>query len=255
MKKGEKTIGELINEHEKHAFYGHFIFLLKSKITYFIWQENLDELLKLISKYEKETISRNKKFKDKTLSQIKSRNYLKKFIKSFHNYVASVYSLEEQYKEFLSPTSNLTIKQSFEKMFDKPPRLFIFALRNNITHHTIPPISISVSHRKNQDNKGNTIFVTKGQFNVSKNTILSNLRNSNSKFLKNNKKKNILYQYISKQYKSKLSINLKDVIKNHQKLLLGHIKSTNNQIIRINKAGYQEVEKIYKTIINRQSKI
>lgn len=255
MNKNSKTISELIEEYENHAFYNRYDFLLKSKTTYYIWRENFTDLLKFINKYEKETISRNKKFQDKTLSRAKRRNYLKKFIKLFHNYAAAVYSAEEQCKDFLSSSQYQNIKSEFDKIFNEPLRLFIFALRNNITHHTIPPISISVHHKKRIAKTGDVIFVTKGHFNVKKNVVLSDLYNNNSKFLRDRNKKIILYAHINKQYKNKLSIDLKETIKKHQTLFLKYLKRTNNQIIATDRNGYQEIGKLHKTIIYRQNKI
>ena len=260
MNINRKSISKLIEEYENHSFYERYNFILKSKITYYIWQENFTDLIKLINKYEKETISRNKKFQNKTLSRVRSRNYFIKFIKLFHNYVAAAYLIEEQYKDFLFVGANQNIKNKFEKIFDEPLRLFIFALRNNITHHTIPPISISIHHKKGISNMGDTIFIAKGAFQVNKNKILSDLDNKDSKFLggstKNRDKlRSILRSYLASQHRGKLSIDLEGVIKKHHGITLKYKRTADHQIVALDKDGYREIERLHKTIIHKQSKI
>ena len=258
----EKTIGELINDYESSGCYNIYYFLLKLKYIRYVFEDNFRELLNHINKYERETVSKRKKFKEKKLTIIKSRNYLKGFIKYFHNYAAAVYSVEEHYNEFLPMERSAWEK--FKTIKQEPLHLFIFALRNNITHYTIPPISISINYKKRMMSQGEVLFLTKGQFKVSKAAILSDNQNaqptrrrgqSNSKFLSDDTKRNILCAYISRKYKGSLSIDLKDVAKKHHKMFLKHINKIDSELIGMNKTEYCKTERLYKEIIKRQSKL
>ncbi len=259
MKK-EKTIGELINDYRSSSCYNIHYFLLKSRYIRYVFEDNFRELLKHINKYEREIFSKRQNFKEKKLTGIKSHNYLKKFIKYFHNYVAVVYSVEGHCDKFL-PTRG-SMRGKFDVMKREPLRLFIFALRNNITHYTIPPISISVKHKKRTTSHGEVLFLTKGHFKVSKTAILSDNQNaqptrrsgqSNSEFLIDDIKRNILCAYISRRYKNSSSINLKDVVIKHHKMFLKYINKIDSELIGMNKTGYCETERLYKEIIKRQS--
>lgn len=259
----QKTINELINNYKSSDCYELYDFMLKSKGIRYVFEDNFKELLNYINKYEKETTSRQKKFKDKMLSRIKSRNRLNKFIKYFHNYVASTYSLEEHYKEFLSSVSYKDIKKKFEDIYENPLRLFVFAVRTNITHYTIPPISIAVHHKRNKTSGGDVLFLTKGSFKISKFAILTdhhkatttNGNRSDSKFIANDNKRKILYAYISKEFKSGSFIDLKEVVKKHYIAFLKHINKVDNELITIKKIGYNKTEKLHKEIIRKQSKL
>ncbi|MCD6232796.1 hypothetical protein J7J81_00200 [bacterium] len=237
--------------------------MLRSKCIRYVFEDNFRELLNHINNYEKETTSKQKRFKDRSLSRIKSRNYLKKFIKYFHNYAAITYSLEQHYDKFLLSFSSCTnTRREFEKIYCNPLRLFIFAVRNNITHHTVPPVSISVSHKRVETKRGKILFFSKGKFNIDRLAILSDFwktqpfsgNRSDSKFLKNDEKRRILHSYISREYKG-LSIDLKKVIKEHYKTFSNHIDNINKKLIKIDQAGYCKTENLYKKIVKRQSKL
>ncbi len=258
--KYKKSISELIDEYESNSSYKLHNFLLISKHIQYVFEDNFKELLNHITKYEKETVSRGKKFKEKKLTRIKNRNYLKKFIKYFHNYVAAVYSAEEHYNKFLP--MKRSVWEKFKTIKQEPLHLFIFALRNNITHYTIPPISISVIHKKRMTSQGEVLFLTKGQFRVNKAAILSDHQNaqptrrrgqSNSKFLSNDSKRNILYRYILEKYRGTSSIDLKRVIKNHRILFLKYIRKADSELVESDKIQYSEIKKLYQEIIKRQS--
>jgi len=252
--KREKTISELIKEYEDSMAYKLYNFLLRSNHARYIFEDNYRELSGHVSKYEYETTSSQKTFKDKSLPRIKSRNRLRKFIKYFHNYASATYSLEEHYDKFFSSIAYKKTKQKFSSLYEEPLRLFIFAVRNNITHYTIPPISVSVQHKKNKTIKGETLFVTKGHFNMSKSAILSDhwkaqpigkkKNHSSSRFLENDNKRKVLCAYISKEYRGRLSIDLKDIVKKHQDLFLKYLEGANKEIVAMDETEYRKTEKL-----------
>lgn len=264
MKK-EKTISELINDYESSSCYKLYNFLLRSKYIRYVFEDNFRELLNHINNYEEETTSKQDKFKYRSLSRTKSRNYLKKFIKYFHNYVAITYSLEGYYGKFFSSPSYKDIRAEFEKIYCDPLRLFIFAVRNNIIHYTVLPVSASVHHKKIEAKEGKILFLTKGGFKIDKLVILSDHQEakpiptknnqSDSKFLTNDTKRRILCSYISKQYKGVLSLDLKKIAIEHYEIFSNHIDDINKKLIEVDKIEYHKMENLHKKIVRRQSKL
>lgn len=262
MTREEKTINEIIQKYESSSGYKIYNFLLRTKFIQYIFEDNFRELLNHINKYEKETASKDNKFKIIRLSRTKTRNYLKKIIKYLYNYSAITYSLEEHYGKFLTSLSIRDIREEFEAIYNEPFRLFIFAIRNNLTHYTVPPFSISVNHEKIKMKDVN-LFLSKGRFNIDKLAILSDDREarpingrrnrSDSKFLENDGKRSILCSYISSNYEG-LHIDLKEVIKEHHKEFSSHIDNIKKRLIELNEAEYNKTENLHKKIIKRQNK-
>jgi hypothetical protein len=242
--------------------YRIYNFLLKAKFIQYIFEDNFRELLNHIEKYERETALKGDKLKIVSLSRIRTQNYLKKFIKYFHNYAAATYSLEEHYGKFLTSLSRVDIKTEFDTFNNNPFRLFVFAIRNYLTHYSIPSFSISVS-QKNIKIKEGSLFLDKGKFNINKLEILSDdqesrpvngRRNQSSKFLVNDEKRGILCSYIKRNYKGLLNIDIKDFIEIHHREFSNHINNINERLIKINEGEYKKIKYLHKKIVKRQNK-
>lgn len=262
MTKEEKTINEIIQKYESSSGYKIYNFLLRTKFIQYIFKDNFRKLINHIHEYEKETATKDNKFKIIRLSRTKTWNYLRKFIKHFHNYSAITYSLEEHYEKFLTSLSSRDIRTEFVTIYYKPFRLFIFAVRNNLTHYTVPPFSISINH-KIIKMKDVNLFVSKGRFNIDRLAILSDDREarpingrrnrSDSKFLENDGKRRILRSYISSNYEG-LHIDLKEVIEEHHRKFSSHINNIKKRLIELNEAEYNKTKDLHKKIIKIQNK-
>jgi hypothetical protein len=264
MSNKRKTIGEIVDEYEDSSGYKLYNFLLNANYTQYIFEDNYRELLNHVTKYEKITTSKQKnvEFREIILSRVKNRNYLKKFTKYLCNYAASVYSIEENYKDFLFCDSfDKEIWEEFKKIEDEPLHLFVFAIRNHFTHHKIPPISISVQYSKGGVMETEFFIFTKGTFKLKKSAITSDYLKTQtgstyeSKFIKNKNKLRQLYYYVEKKYRGTLSINLKEIISSHYDLFRNHIDNFNNRLINKYKTEYDETKKLHQNVLKKQSRL
>jgi len=267
MSNNNKSIQEFIKEYEDSPGHKLYDFLIKANCILYVFDDNYRELFNHITKYEKETASKQKniKFKEVILSRVKNRNYLRRFVKYLHNYTASVYSLENHYRNFLFGDNGDGFDEeewnNFARIKEKPLRLFIFGLRNYLTHYAIPPVSISVKYSKNRDGKTEFFVSTKGLFKLSKSAIISDYHkvqfgsNYKSKFLKNKRLLENLYWYVSREYRSTLSIDLKEVISNHHKLFHNHVDNSNSQLIRKYEPEYYKTKELHQNIVRMQNSL
>lgn len=269
MSENNKSVHELINGYEASPGYELYNFLIQINCFLYVFNDNYKELFNHITKYEKETSSKQKsiEFKEMMPSKTKNRNYLKKFVKYLHNYAASVYSLENHYKNFLFGNNGDGFDKkewdNFAKIKKEPLRLFIFGLRNYLTHHAIPPVSISVNCNRDQSGKTEFFVFTKGSFKLPKSAITLDYHhkarlgsNYKSKFLnKDEELLRTLYLYVSKEYRDTLSIDLKEVVSNHRKLFHGYINEFNEQLIKKFEAEYYKTKKLHQNIIKIQSRV
>lgn len=264
MSNKNKSIHKMVDEYEASPGYELYNFLLKANCTLYIFEDNYRELLNHVTKYEEATTTRQKntRFKEIVFSRIKSRNYLKKFIKYLHNYTASVYSIEEHYKDFLDRDRyDPQAWKKFSKISSNPLHLFVFALRNHLTHHGVPSISISVKHSRD-DITGSKFFITtKGLFQISRLSILSALHNIKtgsqypSKFISNERRRKNLYAYLSKEYSGTLSIDLKEIVAKHYEVFRRHVIDFNQQMIKKYASEYRATQKLHRNIVKAQNNI
>lgn len=263
MNKNKKSIHELVAEYEASSGYRLFSFLLNASYLQYVLESNYKELLSHITKYEKATTTRQKNtaFRGVVLSKIKSRNYLKKFIKYLHNYAASVYSMEEHYKDFLDwGKYDPRAWKKFSKISSNPLHLLVFALRNHLTHHGVPSISISVRYSRD-DITGSGLFITtKGLFKISRLAILSALRNVKtgshypSKFISDEKQRKDLYAYLSREY-SGTFIDLKEIVTKHYEAFWHHVTNFNQRMIKKYESEYRATERLHRNIVKVQTKL
>ncbi|MCF7917971.1 hypothetical protein K9L27_03165 [Candidatus Gracilibacteria bacterium] len=264
-----KTIQELLEDYENSEGLCWYDFFICIDYSFYSFRENFKELMKHIEKYEKEIFStqKNTEFKDVHLSLTKTRNYRKKFFRLFYNYVATTYSLEENYINFLvDKKEDPIIGKNFETINKVPERLFVFALRNFTTHHKTFNFSNSIEHIKTPDFQGgNFIITTKGQFVIKKADILSDFdkvlcdksvpqKNKNSEYLYNKKSLSTLHSYIHQNFKN-LNINLKDVVQTHFDLFNKHLNTINDEIKTKNKKAISEARALNKEIVKKQNSI
>jgi len=256
MSKKNKPIHEMVDEYEASSGYKLHNFLLNINYILYTFSDNYRELLKHVTKYEKATISKQKntEFKEVTPSRAKSRNYLKKFVKYLHNYTASVYSVGEYYKD-----NNFN---RFAEIKKNPLDLFVFALRNHLTHHAVPSVSISVKYSRGGITGTGFFISSKGIFGINKSAITLDHRkkvelgrNYKSKFIWNQRLLGRLDSYISKNYRGVLSIDLKKVVSNHYKLFQNYVKGFNNRLIEEHKTQYYKTKKLHQDIIKKQSSL
>ena len=268
MSNNRKIIGEIVDEYEASLGYKLYNFLLNANYIKHVFEDNYRELLNHVTRYEKITTSKQKnvEFREIILSRVKSRNYLKKFTKYLHNYVASVYSIEGNYKDFLFRDSfDKEAWKEFKKIENEPLHLFVLALRTHVTHYKIPPISISIEHHieHHKDRVVETEFFifTKGTFKLKKSAMTSDYLKTQtsstyeSKFIRDKNKLRQLYYYVEKKYRGTLSINLKEVISGHYDLFRNHIDNFNNRLINKYKTEYDETKKLHQNILEKQNKL
>lgn len=264
MNKNMKSIHKIIEEYEASPGYQLFSFLLSASYLRYVFESNSRELLSHITKYEKATTTRRKntRFKEIVFSRIKSKNYLKKFIKYLHNYTASVYSIEEHYKDFLDREKyDSQAWKKFSKISRNPFHLFVFALRNHLTHHGVPSISISVKHNRDSVTGSEFFITTKGLFQISRLSILSALHNIRTgsqyplKFISNESLRKNLYAYLSKEYSGTLSIDLKGIVARHHEAFRRHVTDFNQQMIKKYESEYCATEMLHRNIVKAQNNL
>lgn len=231
----------------------------------FIFEENYKDLAHIIKYYEKEISELREQGQIVVyFSLAKSQNRLKKFTKFLHNYVAATYSLEQTYNNFLAKGENRDgfdpqIWEEVKFIYEEPPRLFFFAIRNHFAHYRTLPASIGVNHTKNQIADNEFTIFSKGEFKISKSLFRRDYQkaiwdNGYSKLLNHRKEKllPILDQYISER--PGLSVDLKAQIIKHKKLFDSFIVKTKKIILKKYGAEYSETKKIHDQIQAKQRK-
>ena len=242
--------------------YQMHMFFIRIRYLQYAFQENYKELNKLTLRYEKETFSKQKntEFRDIKLSRTRTRNYRKKFIRHLLNFTSSSYALEESYKTFFKgkETQYPQVWTKFQTILEEPERIFIFALRNHMTHYKTLNVSVGVNHKKNTPDKPKFFITTLGRFTVDRSMFMRDssrvyAEGAESEFLKNRellRKLNVLLRKFEGAH-----IDLKAPLNDYYVLFTEHMATTDEEVLKDHRSDYDETDRLYGSILKRQSEI
>ena len=261
---------DLINEYKTSSFYDIYRFILHSDYMEYVVDVNFNSLFNCIINYEEEAFFKNNHPQKEDLPLEKTTKHLKEFIRNFHNYATSVNALEKHYENlFRRPCKSGLSTNNAEKLFNEikrdPLHLFIIGLRHYLIHEGVPSFNIALHKSKEKDEDG-TLYLTQGEFKFKRSIILIDHREakplkgrkgkakSDSAFLRDNKKREILYNYTCEEWRGSY-IDLKDVILDHYAIFSQHLKSVEKELININQEEYKKTKDLHNKIKKLQNKI
>lgn len=244
-------------------------FINDSKYLLQIHDANFNEITLLIEEYESVTTTSTLQSKAEIVDvgRVASQEYLARFLRFMHNYCASLYTIEQQYTEFLTARHyrgapyNIKIGEVFRELLANPKYLFFFAMRNYFSHLRIPDIKVGVLHSKRTDvNNSDTIFMTRGRFTIANRFFSSdinmvffeNTSKYKSRLITDEKRLKILAQFITKVARHHIDIEIKDILYELQNELHDHLKRINKMLVDENKDQYIESVKLIEEIKKRQ---
>lgn len=205
-----------------------------------LYNKAFNRLIKLINKFKK---SVNKEFVKKKpdeifISKVKWEELHDRFIEYFFFHLSCIYMLEENLKDFLREFPNNEHQKKLDSYLrQNNPRLFLFGLRNYITHYDLFPINISVSYRKiYKGEKFSGNFIREGLINVKKRLYKKALKDYDIN--------------TGEPIKSKLIKERNKVMFNNLDKFIKTIKDSHIEVSSLLKDHNEEFTKLYKNFIN-----
>ncbi len=265
-------LGSLIDQYEASEGYILRNFINDSGYLLKVHDGNYKEILSLIERYEVATTTSYGQSKAMIvdIGRVKSQEYLAEFLRLLHNYCASLYTIEQQYIEFLTgkrykeSAYNNNIGEAFKSLESDPKYLFLFAIRNYFVHKRIPDVQVSVQHKRAKDKKqGEILFTTRGRFTIEKSFFMSDMNKKfwgesgkyKSRLITNEEQLRILEAFIRHDTGHGLSVEIKDIICDYHNELHAHLTVINQAMISNEEDSYNESVSLIEEIKRRQDAI
>jgi len=260
--RSSNTLRSLIDEYEQSPGLILYRFISNGETLLGAHSENYNDLIVLINDYDtKVQEATPKPGRIVSPNHVDAKSHLKTFLRLMHNYCASLYTLDQNYNDFLN-------KSKYGDPFDKeigkllgefrltPKNLFFFALRNYYTHHRIPAFKVSVSSRRDD----NDLMSVRGKFTISKSffnsdfnkTIWTEEPEHTSKLIERPDMLRILSHYISHDAADGSSIEITDVVVEFQKELALCYENINDTLIAKYRNNYSRTKSLITEILKRQ---
>lgn len=264
----DTDLGDLIDQYESSP--GRILreFVNDSRYLLQIHDANFNDVKLLIDEYELLTATNPRRpetvFVD--IGRIASQEYLAKFLRFIHNYCASLYTIEQQYTEFLTlgrykeASYNDSVGEVFKELIINPKYLFFFAIRNYFTHMRIPSFKTGVLHSRQEEGVNDTIFITRGRFTVPRSffsvdtdrALWGDTSGYKSRLITNQKRLKILDSFIRETTQYHVDIEIKDILYAFHTELHEHLEKINKSLIDDNEDEYNRSTYLIEEIRIRQ---